>query len=290
MLFEHNNYREYLSSLLAERGKRNSGYSMRSFARDLGLQPSLLSEVLNGKRKLTEESALKIATKLQLEPSGREYLRLLVQLDRAKTPELRNAVLENIRVVHPRQGEVHDLSVDLFKSISDWHHFALLRLLDIADFEWSTKNAARALGVHEQEVEEALRRLQRLELILIDESGRPIKQADDFLVKSPLRNEALRKYHTQMLQKNVEALETQTPQERFTGTENVVLSEGQMAQAAEIFEDCFRRVLQLSQTKAGKRSEVYHVGIHMFRLTRIALSDKNQPLPTNRSHRKETRS
>ncbi len=276
MVFEQTHSRDILKAALAERTKQNSRYSLRAMARHLSIQPSLLSELIRGNRKLTEETALKIADKLGMEPLEREYLRLLVQLERAKSANLREAILQSIARIRPAQAAVYDLTVDLFRTISDWHHFALLRLSEINSFEWTERAAAQALGITGHEVSQALERMRRLELIEIDASGRPRKLTSDLLVSSPLPNEALQKYHTQMLSKTAEALKTQRPHERFSGTEDLVLDPAQLEQANEIFENCFKQILELSKKRKGPSAEIYHLGIHFFKLTQLSKPKTSQ--------------
>jgi len=271
MIFNYLNYRDYLKEVLTERIQANRQYSLRSFARNLGIQPSLLSEVLGGTRRLSPESANLVAQKLELASHERDYFELLVQLERAKNQTLKESTLRKIQQLNPDKKDIHDLGVDYFQMIAEWYHFAILRLTEIETFEWSKKNVARALGIHEVEVATALERLERLQLIEKRETqdSRPKKIEDNYLVKSPMPNEALRKYHQQILQKNIEALTAQTPNERFTGTEDVLLSQDQIAEAEKIFEECFTKILNLSKKKTRKQKQVYNVGIHAIKLTQI---------------------
>ena len=55
---------EEIQAALDRRKKRNAGYSLRAFARDLGISPSLLNEVLQGKHGLSQANARKIANRL----------------------------------------------------------------------------------------------------------------------------------------------------------------------------------------------------------------------------------
>ena len=55
-----------------ERKTRNSGYSVRAFARDLGVSQTLLSLVLSGKRPVTLELAARIAAVLKFSPEKSE--------------------------------------------------------------------------------------------------------------------------------------------------------------------------------------------------------------------------
>jgi uncharacterized protein (TIGR02147 family) len=272
MVFEFSTYRDLLKGLLAERIRQNPRYSLRGFARHLGVQPSLLSEVMGGRRRLTAETAAKIADRLEFEDDEREYFELLVQLDRAKTVELREATLKRIAKIRPDASQVHDLGVDLFRTIADWYHLPLLRLLTIKSFDWTNRAAAKALGIPEVEVDAALRRMERLELLRILPSGKPERLSPDILVESKVPNDSLKKYNLQMLEKAAQAVTRFSPRERFTGTENFALDADQFERASQILEDCFTKILALSSESRGINSEVFHLGIHLFRLTELSQS------------------
>ncbi|MGZ3806814.1 MAG: helix-turn-helix transcriptional regulator, partial [Bacteriovorax sp.] len=47
---------------------RNSSFSLRAFAKNLGLSPASLSQILSGKRPLTLSTAKKICDSLNLSP------------------------------------------------------------------------------------------------------------------------------------------------------------------------------------------------------------------------------
>jgi uncharacterized protein (TIGR02147 family) len=269
MLFDHSNYRDFLKEVLTERIQQNRQYSLRGFARNIGIQPSLLSEVLGGRRKLSLESAGLVAQELGLSGQEADYFELLVELDRTKNPSRRESTLRKIQEINPQKKNIHDLSVDHFMVISEWYHFALLRLTEVENFQWSIKNVARALGIHEVEVSLALERLERLGLLRCEKGQKPVKTGSNYLVSSAVPNEAIRKYHTQMLQKTAEALTSQGPTERFSGTEDFLLAEDQLKEASEIFEECFTKILALSKKPSKKQKQVYHLGIHSFQLSKV---------------------
>ncbi|RYZ69650.1 MAG: DUF4423 domain-containing protein, partial [Proteobacteria bacterium] len=70
-----------------------------------------------------------------------------------------------------------------------------------------------------------------------------------------------------MLSKAIESLPTQSPQEKFIGSETLAFDSTRLAAASEIIEDCFSRVVKLA-AESEKKDSVYHIGIQMFRLSR----------------------
>ena len=59
---------DWLRSILVQRQQQNPQYSLRTFARDLGIPPGRMSEILNGRRRMTFQVAQKIVGRLQLQP------------------------------------------------------------------------------------------------------------------------------------------------------------------------------------------------------------------------------
>src|SRR5689334_15303008 len=57
-------FRSTLRNELAERCRRNPRYSLRAFARDLGIEPARLSDVLNEKKGFSKTLALRLASRL----------------------------------------------------------------------------------------------------------------------------------------------------------------------------------------------------------------------------------
>ncbi len=65
--------RSYLRDEYDQRHKRNPSYSWRSFARDLKLSPSMLSEFLKGRYGLSKGKATLIAQTIKLDMINTEH-------------------------------------------------------------------------------------------------------------------------------------------------------------------------------------------------------------------------
>ena len=65
-----------LQDQLSKRKERNKFYSLRAFARDLGIGSTTLSDVLAQKRQLSKSNIIKISEKLSLSPLEIERLNL----------------------------------------------------------------------------------------------------------------------------------------------------------------------------------------------------------------------
>ncbi|MCM0606745.1 MAG: TIGR02147 family protein [Xanthomonadaceae bacterium] len=266
MIFTHNDYKSFLKNALVEKQKRNPKYSLRAMAKHLRLQPSLLSSILSGDRELTENNAPGVAERLDLSPIESEYFLLLVQYSRSKNPVVKQSILKQIEQKNPQLRRSYDLSIDHFLNISEWFQIVVLNWLRIPGKSQNPQDIAKAIGIHSYEVEDALNRLERLELIERGTQSRFKVVHDRTLTQSKTDNAAIKKFHKQMLQKIINAQDEVSPQERFTGTETLNLSRSQVGAATEIIEECFSKLLELAK-KPTAESDVYHAGIFMVPMT-----------------------
>jgi uncharacterized protein (TIGR02147 family) len=260
MLLQSGSCRRFLSEELARRSRANPRYSQRAFARQLGLAPGELSEVLSGRRPLSVKSAMKIACALGLSPAETRHLVYLSQLERVGAAEPTEEPQDALRT--------QQLTLDMFHIVSDWYCFAILNLADTDDFRSETQWIARRLGISPAEAKVALERLERVGLLERDPAtqGRTLRVARDYVLSpSGVPSEAVRSYHRQILKKASEALELQTVEEReISGVGLAVHPKHIDAIKKEMSEFQDRIVAKYGK---GLRKEVYHLEMALFRLT-----------------------
>ena len=268
VILEHSNYRSFLKSVLAEKQKKNGAYSMRVFATHLGITQAAVSQVLSGKKNFSNERALQIAEKLKLNERETEFFCLLVQLESSKNALVKEAVLKKLSVINPERP-VQELSIEFFRAISDWYHLVIRNMTEIDGIEMSPKNVAKRLGISPLEAETAIDRLCRLELIEKDpvKLHRYHKTQDYVIAKSASPSEALRSFHRQMMDKAIQSLYTQTPQEKIVGSETFAVSEDCLEEANQITEEYFQKMLSLAK-KSKKKTQVYHLGVQFVNVTK----------------------
>src|SRR2546421_309690 len=93
-------FRLFLQSILVERCKKNSNYSLRAFAKSLRIDHATLSQILRGKRSLSEATKQKLGEALGLGPA---------EMEKFKTCGVKTGVIEPAQVRHFRQ-----LALDTF--------------------------------------------------------------------------------------------------------------------------------------------------------------------------------
>jgi uncharacterized protein (TIGR02147 family) len=143
-------YQSILSNELMSRKSKNSSYSGRSFARDLGISQSFLTLVLNKKRKLGNDRALLICEKLKLKPSQKKLFVKLVRLELARDLNCQKILQMEISELLKKHPTFALLSEDTFTIVADWYYFAILELTSLKTFishpKWISKKLNVALS------------------------------------------------------------------------------------------------------------------------------------------------
>lgn len=252
--------RDYLNGELARRIQVNPRYSQRAFARHLGLSPGELSEVLRGKRNLSERSALRVSRSMGLTPDETRDLLVLCQAERNRDLFESSTLAET-----PRSAR--ELSLDLFHVISDWYCFAILHLADTKDFRFDPGWIAARLGISSIEAKLGLERLERVGLIERTRAGLRVS-TEYVLSPSGIPSEAIRAFHKRMLQKAKESIDLQPAEDRdITGIGFAANPRHVKAIREEIAAFQEMLVRKYSPPNAKDRTEVYQMEIALFRVT-----------------------
>lgn len=264
MILEHSNYRNYLKGELADRVLRNPSYSLRAFARHIEISPAFLSLILSGKKKLAPDTALKVADRLGLSSTETEYFGLLVQHEINKDEDVRMKLLERMHEINSKKMR-KDFSVEIFRIVSDWYHFAILMLTEIQDFKFNPVNVSDKLGINRAEADAAIQRLMELELLnYVDGKYRRVK--GDLIAQSNVPNTAFQKHYKQILEKAIQSLGSPGSHENLIGAETIAINKSQLKEAEQIMDDFFGKMIALSKKRVPK-TEVYNVGVQIFNLT-----------------------
>jgi uncharacterized protein (TIGR02147 family) len=225
-----------------------------------------LSEVLQGKKSLSADASLKVALRLELNETESRYFCLLAQVESEKNPTYRETLEQKLKALNPKR-KTRDLSLDVFRAISDWHHLAILELTYLTAFELTPKSAAKRLGISPIEADAAIERLLRLELLKRDENDILRKSTDYVIAQSPETNSALKAFHAQTLEKAMGALKAQDPNERVSSTDVVPFDPKYIPEVRKLSDQFTSELIKISE-KSKQKHQVYCLAVHFFNLTK----------------------
>lgn len=253
--------RLFLQEELVRRMNANSRYSMRAFARCLGVDSSLLSKLLKAKRGFSNSLRLQIGTRLGMSPE--EILRWKGDVTKVirRTP------------VNPA-WETERLTVDQFHLISDWYHYAIMELVMVKGFRPSLPWIAKTLGISVHEAGAAIERMIRLGILKWTPQRRLIR------VKSCVTTEgnnfttaAFRKLLRQIAEMSIRALEEVPYERRDHSGLTVAISSKRLPEIAKLIENCRNSISALVNLDKD-RDQVYQLALSFFPLTNINRKNK----------------
>lgn len=255
-------YHQVLLNELAKRKQLNSSYSLRAFARDLGLAAPTLSDILKGKKGLSQKSAERIADQLKLKEYPKSIFVQSVMAKHGRSMHLRNLAQEQLNFLLA-QNRYHEIDLDKFKIIADWYYFAILEFFETNNPKKTIKDIATRFNLDLSTTETALNTLQTLGLIEYQDSNWK-KTYKDLSTPTDIPSTYIRQNHLQIMKKAEESLLRDSVEERDFSNITLALSSEQIAYAkAEIQK--FRRKLTNKLNEASKsKDRVYNLTVQLF--------------------------
>lgn len=252
----YTNYKVWLCEELSERARKNPSYSLNSFSRSLGISAPSLSQIMSGKRPLTRKTALKIIEKCGLTGEPAKHF-LSSALGVSWSSSQGDTLCE-------KKPFFREMTVDHFRLIADWHHFAILNLAEVKPNESHPSWLAERLHLPERLVEEAFDRLVRMKMIKRRGKGF-YRCSQNTLIRYQPNTIAMRRHLLQFLEKAVEELRREKMRMELFSTMTMAVNETKLVEARELILEFRKKLCALVET--GKRDRVYTLAVQLFPLS-----------------------
>lgn len=245
-------FRTFLEQELSRRNSANPNYSLRAFARDLGVDSSFLSKLLNGKRSMTARTIMSLAPRLSLPESEVQNF-----VQKANGRRRRYSVgAQDIQVY--QEIEDHKYLQNL-----EWFHLAILEMVSLNGFQANATWIAGRLPITADQAQQALDALMSHGVLAQDAEGvwkneinnhtmSGVKVPRALLVKKQIYEQALA-----VIPQGVGTHSTMT----------VAISESRFQEAVERITR-FRRELSQFLHEPEDKDKVYQILISLFPVTK----------------------
>jgi uncharacterized protein (TIGR02147 family) len=262
----------FLKKEFSLRQKKNQNYSLRAFSRDLNVSPSFLSDVMNGKKKLSVDRALVLSQTLGWSWRQSQIFLQTAQLASVKSKRSRQFLKKEIQKTHDLYGDFQTLKLRHFSPISNWYYMAIMELTELPDFRDDAQWVAERLNISTKEAALALEQLKSQKLICETQNGTWQKTINSSVRDTPSAD--IRKFHSQLLTKAIESMTTQEPHERHVSGVTMAIDPSKLSEAVELIRE-FRSRMNLL-LESGSKKAVYHLGVQLFQLDDSRTSKKSQ--------------
>ena len=257
-------FRLMLESEYQKRQQKNSVYSLRAFARDLGVSASHLIEVLSGRYGLSPKSATTIAQKIFKLKSKQDLFVALVTKEHGRTQKMRSHA-ENFISTFLKNKKYINIDLKNFSLMSNWYYLAFLELIDCKGFKFCHKWVAGRLNVHPEVIQQIISKLIQLGILRIEGKNLYPQDLNNFF-GNEISNREIKKFHLETMEKAKMAIFEQDLKEReFTSltialnTKDIELAKKRIRQFIINFSEEFGEV--------DEKDQVYSLSLQFFRLT-----------------------
>lgn len=247
-----------LEEAFERRKTQNASYSLRAYARDLGVHPSTLSKVLKGQRGLPFSSLDRVTGVLALSEGDKSKFCSSVLRNRGLgLPKDFDWVTEQGQAL---KNDKH------FRIISEWEYFAFLNLLKIKNFQSDAGWVARRLGSSEVRVQKMIKDLLEAGMIEVSEKGQWQRTHSRLRTSDEVNSLALRVGHQNDLRLAASRL-WEVPIEERDFCSMVMPSRPEtLKKAKKLVREFLKQMEELMEGEDA--TEVYQVAVQVFPMTK----------------------
>ncbi len=263
-VFEYTNYRKFLLDFYHEQKSKNESFSYQIMANKAGFRSkSFIKLVIDGKKNLTRESALKINSVIKLNEKAFSYFEDLIAFNQAKTLKLRNLFFEKLSGYNPRNPARLVLQYE-YEFYSKWYHNTIREIVTAIQFKEDYSWLARQLNppISPKQAKESVQLLLKLNLIQKDENGYQL--TDKILTTGDeVKSLAVSNFHFQNLNLAAKSIESTSSGERDISCLVAGLSLENFHVVKEEIQKFRKRILEIAQQEENV-NRVYHINFQFF--------------------------
>lgn len=269
-IYNYHSSTEFLRDTWNEKRKTNPSFSIRAWAKMMGMKAhGPLHQMVLGNRSIPKKYVIPLAKSLKLESKEIIYFETLIDLERAKSPELKQLYAERLQDLVPKK-KISFLEVENFRYLKDPLHMLILEMTMLKDFKSDAKWIKERINLNctVSEVEDALDRLVTLGLMSEDQQGNFSKTNKNLYSKQDVKDLGLQEYHKNLMKLAGTALEKQEVSEREFNAYSISIEKNKIPRAKELIRKFMNDFAIEIEAKPNEAEETYQLNIQFFGMTK----------------------
>ncbi|MBD67046.1 MAG: hypothetical protein CME62_17725 [Halobacteriovoraceae bacterium] len=260
---------DFVNDKFAEIQQRSPGFSLRAWARQLGMKShGPLHAILRKQRKIPKNLVIPLIKSLKLEKDEEKYFETLVDLSRAKKPEEVSFYQEKLAKLSPVPlREIHDL--EAYRYLTDPVHITVAEMTQLKSYQDSSVWLKQHLRINQnmRDLEIILDRLKNLGVI--EKKGNKVhKPVKHLFTKFDVPSEVVQDYHKFCANLANEQLSKQPVEEREYNALCFNIKKKDLPKIKEQIRDFVNKLVEEHEAPAHKGDETYQLNVQFFSLTK----------------------
>lgn len=278
-IYQYLDYRDYLHDYYKEKKEKVPTFSYQVFANKAGFKSrSFLSDVIEGRKNLSENSLFSIGKALNLPELEFLYFKNLVFFNQAKNHRQKDHFFKCL--TESNQAVVAKLVLsNQYEYYSHWYHSTIRELVTIVDFKEDYALLARCLrpAISPRMARQSVDLLLRLGLIIKKEDR--YEQVDtDITTGDTVCSLAIENFHLQNLNLAGESLDSFGAHERDISCIVSSMSRSRFTQVKKeisLFRSKLIAMINMPDQHGTEKKRVYHLNMQLFPTTHDDLEVKH---------------
>lgn len=241
---------------LNRRLRSNSSYSLRSFAKAIGIDASLLSKIMNNCRALSHGNALKIMESIALSDAEK----VLFWKSYVVEKQVSNGLLKDFPTLSIEDEKL--LEQQIFNVISEPYHYVLVELTRTKSFKSDVIWISKVLNLSIAQTKEAINRLVNIKMLSIN-NGQIERSPGRFSTKDKAVTDSAHKYHQRkILEKAIVAMDQVPIEHRNQSSMTIAINPQKIPIAKKMIQDFINQLSDVLES--GPIEEVYQISLSLY--------------------------
>lgn len=239
-------FRETLCQDYAESKKKNPKFSIRSYARFLGLPASTLSLVMRGKSLIRVQRAAKLVLKFKIKQTEKNYLLNLMGMSLTSVPR-------------------KDIGKTQYNLLTDWVYLAVLYFYELDITDKSPEHLAKRLCIPESKVKQVIKTLKENGLLQENAAGGLSISQEQLNTSDDIPDELIRQHHKMNLNLSERVLDLLPVDKRDYTSYTFTTNSSQYATIKKEIRAFYEKI-SASMEHLPNKDEVYRISIQFHPL------------------------
>lgn len=265
-VLDYFDYRKFIMDRIDYIVCKNPALSQRGLAIKAGFKsPHLLGMILSGQRRLNEEHLNKLGLALKFSSSEINYLKILIQIESAKTEPQRKQLYQQIQTEF-FSGFFREIHSSGSRVIRSWIHLAMRECVTLKDFSPQPNWMAKKLGITTTQAKEILEELVELQFLTL-EDGKYKKTDPSIHNFGKLSPSLVASYNSQILHLANRSL-SRSKEKKYMETLNIALPT-RLIPVLKNHIKKFCREMDVLVESHENREEVWMLAIQLFAVSDV---------------------
>lgn len=247
-------YIEYLKKEFENRKATNPKYSLRLYAKELGLDPSSLSSILRGIRPFPWRRARAVAAKLHIDEENSQKFIFSVHNE-----------VSDLDIKHgSSDAKILDIK-QYSKMIEEWEYYAILTYFETKNARTDLEYLAQKFQLSQSRVTEVVNELLKNGFLTKVENGQIVRATVPVKTPEDVPSESLQKAHLQEMELVKKQMSELEPMLRDISSITFAGDPDKVSQAKKLIRSFRLKMNRLMEN--DKANEVYLLAIQLVPLT-----------------------